>query len=177
MSRYLAVALPDYGHLLPMLAVANELRQRGHTLAVVTVADRVDVVRSWGCDPLVLAPEVLPEGWLQTVDAGRAVLSGHALNRFSLEVFTEAVLGAVLADLPRIVEEFAPDTLLLDPYCYGAASVAAAAGVDAVGVERGACHLRGDPVDHMIEEGGIAQRQQPLVRIRKQLRHLATSHI
>ena len=135
MSRYLAVALPDYGHLLPMLAVANELLQRGHTLAVVTVADRVDVVRSWGCDPLVLAPEVLPEGWLQTVDAGRAVLSGHALNRFSLEVFTEAVLGAVLADLPRIVEEFAPDTLLLDPYCYGAASVAAAAGVDAVGVE------------------------------------------
>ena len=35
MSRYLAVALPDYGHLLPMLAVVSELARRGHEVAVL----------------------------------------------------------------------------------------------------------------------------------------------
>ena len=135
MSRYLAVALPDYGHLLPMLAVATELRRRGHDVAVVTAADRADVVRAWGGEPLVLAPEVLSEGWLLSVDAGRAVLSGASLNRFSLEAFTQVMLGAVLSDLPRVVADWTPDALLVDPYCYGAASVAASAGVDAVGVE------------------------------------------
>ena len=135
MSRYLAVALPDFGHLLPMLSVVSELRCRGHEVAVVSVTDRADVVRAWGCEPLLLAPDQLPEGWLGAVDAGRAGLSGEALNRYSLDAFTGAVLRAVLADLPRLVAAFAPDALLVDPYCYGAASVAAAAGVRAVGVE------------------------------------------
>ena len=113
MSRYLAVALPDYGHLLPMLAVATELRRRGHDVAVVTAADRADVVRAWGGEPLVLAPEVLSEGWLLSVDAGRAVLSGASLNRFSLEAFTQVMLGAVLSDLPRVVADWTPDALLV----------------------------------------------------------------
>lgn len=135
MSRYLAVALPDFGHLLPMLAVVSELRRRGHEVGVVTVADRAEVVRDWGCEPLLLAPEQLPAGWLRAVDAARAGLAGDALNRHNLKEFTAAHAGAVLADLPRLVTDFSPDAVLVDPYCYGAASVAEAAGVRAVGIE------------------------------------------
>ena len=135
MSRYLAVALPDFGHLLPMLSVVSELRLRGHEVVVVTVRDRADVVRDWGCELELLAPEQLPDGWLREVDAARAGLSGDALNRCSLEQFTEVMTRAVLADLPRVVAERDPDAVVVDPYCYGAASVAEAAGVRSIGVE------------------------------------------
>ena len=135
MSRFVAVALPDYGHLLPMLAVMSELRARGHEVSVVTVVDRAGVVRDWGCEPELLAPELLPAGWLRTVDGGRAGLAGAALNRHNLRAFTEPLARAALADLPRILTERAPDAVVVDPYCYGAASVAAAAGVPAVGLE------------------------------------------
>ena len=135
MSRYLAVALPDYGHLLPMLAVVSELARRGHEVAVVTVADRSEVVRDWGCEPRLLAPGELGAGWLKAVDEGRAGLTGDALNRYSLERFTNVLARAVLADLPRHVADFGPDAVVVDPYCYGAASVAEAAGVRVVAVE------------------------------------------
>ena len=135
MSRFVAVALPDYGHLLPMLAVMTELRARGHEVSVVTVLDRAGVVRDWGCEPELLAQELLPAGWLRAVDAGRAGLAGEALNRHNLRAFTETLACAVLADLPRILAERAPDAVVVDPYCYGAASVAAAAGIPTVGLE------------------------------------------
>ena len=117
MSRYLAVALPDYGHLLPMLAVVSELARRGHEVAVVTVADRSEVVRDWGCEPRLLAPGELGAGWLKAVDEGRAGLTGDALNRYSLERFTNVLARAVLADLPRHVADFGPDAVVVDPYC------------------------------------------------------------
>jgi len=135
MSRFVAVALPDYGHLLPMLAVACELRRRGHELVVVTVADRAEVVRQWGCEPRVLAESSLPAGWLRGIDAERAVRTGDELNRFNLELFTQAMTRALLADLPDILAELGPDAAIVDPYFYGAASVAQAAGVSTVGVE------------------------------------------
>ncbi|MFH0944621.1 MAG: nucleotide disphospho-sugar-binding domain-containing protein [Planctomycetota bacterium] len=136
MTTVLAVGLPDLGHLLPTLAVLDVLRNRGHRVLVATISDRESLVREAGFEPRLLARETLPIGWLPALDQARAAArTGADLNRLSLSRFTIPLAAAILNDLGSLIRSAAPDRILVDPYCYGAASHAEAAGIPAAGID------------------------------------------
>ncbi len=50
------------GHLNPMLAVAHELRQRGHRISVISVADAEEKVTDAGLTFVQIGAETYPLG-------------------------------------------------------------------------------------------------------------------
>ncbi|HSO04495.1 MAG TPA: hypothetical protein VLQ92_08450, partial [Candidatus Limnocylindrales bacterium] len=58
MSRILAYTSPARGHLFPLTPILLELRDRGHDVAVRTLASEVPMVRGLGIDAQPIAPAI-----------------------------------------------------------------------------------------------------------------------
>lgn len=122
MGRILAYTSPARGHLFPVVPILDELRRRGHEVALRTLASEVDAMQSRGFAAAPIDP-ALPT--IAHDDFGRG---GPLVNlRRSVRVFAErAPLDA--ADLRRAIEETDPTAVLVDVNAWGAVAAAEAHG-------------------------------------------------
>ncbi len=123
MSKILVYTSPARGHLYPLVPSLEELKRRGHDVAVLTLAAEVDRVRALGIaaaaiDPAIEAREI--DDW-KTGSPPAALLA--ACRTFVERGWHE------IADLRRAIEREQPDVLFTDVNCWGAAAAAEASGL------------------------------------------------
>jgi UDP:flavonoid glycosyltransferase YjiC (YdhE family) len=122
MSRILAYTSPERGHLFPVTPILDELRARGHQIAVRTLASQVLLMRDRGFDAAPVDPAVER---IQPDDF-RARTALGALERGVGTFARRADYDA--ADLRRAIDEQRPDALLVDVNTWGALAAAEAWG-------------------------------------------------
>jgi MGT family glycosyltransferase len=122
MARFLAYTSPARGHLYPLTPILDELRSRGHEIAVRTLSSEVELMRSRGfdCEPLDPVVEGGHDDYLARTAQG-------ALKR-ALRTFARRAEVDVPATRTAI-EQTAPDALLVDVNTWGAQAVAEASGL------------------------------------------------
>jgi MGT family glycosyltransferase len=122
MARILAYTSPARGHLYPVTPILDELRSRGHQIALRTLASEVELMRSRGfdCEPLDPVVEGGHDDYLARTPQG-------ALKR-ALRTFARRAEVDVPATRAAI-EQSAPDALLVDVNSWGAQAVAEASGL------------------------------------------------
>jgi UDP:flavonoid glycosyltransferase YjiC (YdhE family) len=122
MARILAYTSPARGHLYPLTPILDELRARGHRIALRTLSSGVELMRSRGfdCEPLDAVVEGGHDDYLARTPQG-------ALKR-ALRTFARRAE----VDLPAMqeaTEQSAPDALLVDVNSWGAQAAAEASGL------------------------------------------------
>lgn len=123
MSRILAYTAPARGELFPLVPVLDQLRDRGHEVALRTLAAEVEPMRRRRFEAGAIAPEieaVAMDDWRARTPLGAVARAGSVLRR-------RAPLDA--ADLVRAIEAVRPDALLIDALALGALSAAEASGL------------------------------------------------
>jgi MGT family glycosyltransferase len=123
MSRLLAYTSPARGHLYPVVPILAELGGRGHQTVAYGLSSELDHLRVLGIearaiDPIVEENQIVD--WRERLPP-RAAAS--VLRTFAQRSEREA------PDLQRAIEDHAPDALLIDVNCWGAAAVAEASGL------------------------------------------------
>lgn len=123
MSKILVYTSPARGHLYPLVPTLEELRRRGHEVAVRTLASEVEKVRALGMtaapiDPAIEAREI--DDWKASSPPAALLAAGQTfVDRGAHE----------LADLRRAIDTERPDLLFTDVNSWGAAAVAEASGL------------------------------------------------
>jgi MGT family glycosyltransferase len=122
LSRILAYTSPCRGHLFPLVAVLRELHRRGHEVALRTLAEDIESMRSLGFDADPIAPEIEALAMDDWKARGR-LDRGRRMGRiFCARARREA------PDLLGAIEDERPDALLVDILSWGALSAAEAWG-------------------------------------------------
>lgn len=119
----LAYTSPARGHLYPLIPILTELRDRGHNVAVRTLAAEVTHVRGLG----IAAAPIDPRIEAIAHDDYRARSPLGALKR-STTVFTHRAAFEP-DDLSAAIDEDGPTVLLIDINCWGAAAAAERSGL------------------------------------------------
>jgi MGT family glycosyltransferase len=123
MSSYLAYTSPARGHLYPLTPVLDELRSRGHAVAVRTLPSEAEMLRERGLDARGIDP------WLASSELGDyKAKTPIGAERASTRTFAERAAHEV-PDLRRAIEEERPDALLVDINTWGASALAEASGL------------------------------------------------
>lgn len=122
MSRFLFTVVPALGHINPTLPIAAALRQRGHTVAYASGPDMQDYFESQGI-PFLSAG--LPSFKNYSSFALRKMFQYQGLlsNFFFFKVVIEYT-HCLVADLPRVMDGFMPDVLVVDCITNGGALIA-----------------------------------------------------
>lgn len=121
--KVLTYTSPARGHLYPAVPIVTELAARGHDTHICTLAGELEHLAQIGLrgspvDAAIERHEI--EDWKERLPP-RAGIS--ALRTFARRSAAEA------PDLTRALERYAPDALLIDVNCWGAAVVAEASGL------------------------------------------------
>lgn len=118
MSRILAYTSPARGHLFPLTPILDELRARGHEIALRTLASEVDLMRSRGFDahPIDPAIERLEHDDWEAKGPRGALRRG--VGTFCARAEHDA------PDLQRAIEDERPDALIVDIQCWGGLAAA-----------------------------------------------------
>lgn len=123
MARYLVYTAPARGHLYPVVPTMEELRGRGHQVAVRTLSAEIESLTGLGFSaaPVDAAIEAIE------LDDWRARTPFGATRRM-MQRFAERA-GHAVEDLQRAIEEERPEALFVDANSYGAAFAAEASGL------------------------------------------------
>lgn len=123
MARILAYTSPARGHLFPIVEMLGILRDRGHDVAVRTLASEVPMLRERAlrAAPVARAIEAIAHD-----DHGAR--SPQAAIKRALATFASRGPHEA-ADLRAAIAEEQPDLLLVDINCWGAAAVAEASAL------------------------------------------------
>lgn len=123
MARILVYTSPARGHLYPLVPTLEELRRRGHEVAVRTLSAEVGKVRALGfsAGAIDAAIEAVQHDDWKAGSPPAALLA--ACRTFAERGRYE------IADLARAVESERPDLLFVDVNCWGAAAAAEASGI------------------------------------------------
>lgn len=122
MARVLAYTSPARGHLYPLTPILAELRQRGHDVALRTMASQVPLMRELGFDAAPIDPQIEAiehDDWQATslpAALGRSVATFLARARYD---------GP---DLRTAIAETDPDVVIVDINTWGAMAAAEAWG-------------------------------------------------
>ncbi|HET9739716.1 MAG TPA: glycosyltransferase [Solirubrobacteraceae bacterium] len=122
MARVLAYTSPARGHLYPVTPILDELRRRGHEIALRTLASQVELMRSRGFDAAPIDPAIER---IEHEDYGARTPLGaqkRAVRVFCRRAEHEA------PDLRRAIADAQPDLLLVDIATWGALAIAEAWG-------------------------------------------------
>jgi len=123
MPKLLVYTSPARGHLYPLVPTLEELKRRGHDVALFTLASEVERVRRSGISAAPIGAEV--EG--RALDDWKASSPPAALLA-ACRTFVER--GAYeVGDLRRAIEAERPDLLFTDVNSWGAAAAAEASGL------------------------------------------------
>jgi MGT family glycosyltransferase len=122
-AKILAYQTPAMGHLFPTSVLLTELRDRGHDIALRTLAAGVEIGRDMGFATEAVDPriEAMP------LDDWKATNPKAALQR-ALAVFAGRAEYEV-GDLRKAIVDESPDVVIVDANCWGAAAVAEASGL------------------------------------------------
>jgi MGT family glycosyltransferase len=123
MARYLVYTSPARGHLYPIVPTLEELRRRGHEVAVRTLASEVELLRDLGLGAEAIDPAIER----REIDDWRARTPVGALQTGLRGFFERARHDG--PDLRRAIEEERPDALLVDINTWGAMAAAETAGL------------------------------------------------
>lgn len=139
--RVLVVSSPMVGHILPLLPLADALRDAGHDVAVATAAEGIDAARSTGLDAHDVAPRVrigptfgkaaLRHPW-QAVRAG----SGRDRGTRFVGLLFSGVAAGMLPGLTALAEDWPSDLVVQEPLAGAGGVVAASRGVPVVVVNQ-----------------------------------------
>ncbi|MRH27950.1 glycosyltransferase [Microbacterium sp. SYP-A9085] len=121
--KILAYTSPSRGHLFPLLPILIALRDRGHEVAVRTLAAGVDTARACRFTAAAIDPRI--EAIEQ--DDYRAKTALGSVKR-STAVFVVRA-GIEVPDLRAAIAAEAPDILIVDINCWGAAAAAEKSGL------------------------------------------------
>jgi UDP:flavonoid glycosyltransferase YjiC (YdhE family) len=111
-----------HGHLFPALAILEELRDRGHEIAIRALSSEVAMLGGLGFDAAPLSPRVeslIVDDWQARTPMGAARRSTATFRQRA------AIDGP---DLSRAIREEQPDALLVDVAAWGALGAAEAWG-------------------------------------------------
>jgi MGT family glycosyltransferase len=122
-ATILAYTSPALGHLLPMSALLSELSGRGHRVHVRTLSSGVPTGRRFGFHTEAIDARIEAV----TMEDWRAPNVLAAL-RVSIGVFCRRAAYEI-DDLRRALAQVQPEALIIDVNCWGAQSVADAAGI------------------------------------------------
>lgn len=121
--RFFAYTQPGLGHLYPIVEPLVELHRRGHEVVVMTLADELDRLRSYGFTALPVDERVhdIPiEDWKKRTPLAALKDSASSLAaRATVEI----------PSVSRALEAHQPDVLFIDSTSWGAALVAEASGL------------------------------------------------
>ena len=120
MARILAYTTPARGHLFPLTPILDELRRRGHQIALRTLASQVPTMRARGFDAAPVSDRVEAIAH----DDWRAGNPRAALAR-AVQIFTQRAEHDA-PDLARAIGQERPDALLVDVNAWGALAAAEA---------------------------------------------------
>ena len=110
MSRIIIAMLPELGHLLPTLCLADGLRSRGHAVSFLTVPDLQGWAARHGFNAHTAFESVFPVG---SLEAGAGLTPTEALERKHLTF--KAMVDYVNGDgLLRALTDARPDLVLAD---------------------------------------------------------------
>jgi MGT family glycosyltransferase len=123
MAKILAYQTPAMGHLFPTSVLLSELRNRGHDIALRTLAAGVETGRNMGFATEAVDPRIED----MPLDDYAAPNPKAALQR-ALAVFARRAEYEV-GDLRKAIEDESPDVVIVDANCWGAAAVAEASGL------------------------------------------------
>jgi MGT family glycosyltransferase len=123
MARYLVYTSPARGHLYPIVPTLEELRRRGHEVAVRTLASEVELLRDLGFAAAAIDPTIE-----RTEHADWRARTPIGALQDSLNVFIERARYEG-PDLRRAIEEERPGVLLIDINTWGAMAVAETGGM------------------------------------------------
>jgi MGT family glycosyltransferase len=120
MARILAYTSPARGHLFPITPILDELRSRGHRIALRTLASQVERMRSLGfeAEPIDgVIEQICHDDYLARTPQGALK---RALRTFALRAEHDG------PDLRAAIDAVDPDLLLVDINSWGACAVAQA---------------------------------------------------
>jgi MGT family glycosyltransferase len=123
MSRILVYTSPARGHLYPLVPTLEELRRRGHDVAVRTLSAEVERVRALG----IAAAAIDPAIEAREIDDWKASFPPAALLA-ACRTFVDRGRHE-LEDLRRAIASERPDVLFTDVNSWGAAAAAEASGL------------------------------------------------
>jgi MGT family glycosyltransferase len=122
MARILAYTSPGRSHLFPLTPILDELRRRGHEIALRTLASQVPTMRARGFDAAPIDPRIEA---IEHID-WRARNPLHSLHLNANVFCARAEHDA--PDLERAIAEVRPDVLLVDINSWGSLMAAEASG-------------------------------------------------
>ncbi len=113
MAHFGIICPPLSGHLNPMIALAQELRSRGHRITFLQVPDLEPKVRSEGLDFSPIGMSMYQPGSLAETLKQLSQLSGLDSLRCSVD-FCQQVTAAFCQDAPAALEAHGIEALLVD---------------------------------------------------------------
>jgi len=118
MARILAYTSPARGHLFPLTPILDELRRRGHQIALRTLSSEVPLMQARGFDAAPISEHV------ETIehDDWRARNSRQALERAVQGFCARAEYDA--PDLRQAIADERPDALIVDINSWGGLAAA-----------------------------------------------------
>ena len=122
MAQVLAYTSPARGHLYPVTPILDELRERGHAIAIRTLASQVELMRERGFEAAPIDPQIERiehDDYLARTPLGA---QKRAMRTFCRRAEHDA------RDLRAAIDEASPDLLLVDINAWGALAVAEAWG-------------------------------------------------
>ncbi len=122
MSRVLAYTSPARGHLFPVVPILDELRDRGHEVALRTLSPEVGLMGERGFDAVSIAPAIEALELDDWREGGPRAALRRAVGTFCARAEHDA------PDLRRAIEEERPDALVVDVQSWGALATAEAWG-------------------------------------------------
>lgn len=128
MSHFGLVCPAVPGHLNPMCALGRELRDRGHRVTLVALADAEPAARAAGLDFAPIALSEFPPGQLREVTTTLGTLTGLGALRYTLQLFRRET-AVQLRELPAVYRELQFDAVLCDQVSPGAGTAADLVGL------------------------------------------------
>lgn len=140
--RVLFASLGNYGHMFPMVPLAQAAQAAGHEVWFATSDQFHPILDKAGLRPVTGGPSV-PEAYIEAA-GGQAFLEANGgavqasdippdvLAGLGVKVFSSVLPRSVSADLARAFDSVRPDLVVHEIYNPGAAFAAVAAGVPAV---------------------------------------------
>lgn len=133
MTHYGLLCPAASGHLHPMTTLGHALRQRGHQVSLIGVADAEERVRAAGLEFVPIGLADYPAGATKQLFNRLGELSGAAAFRTTVAYFKQAT-AMLLREAPLALRNQGVEALLVDQTSFGGATVAHALDLPFVSV-------------------------------------------
>ena len=134
--RLLFTTQPAYGHLHPLLPLAEAARSAGHQVAIAASALFAPVVESAGFEAIAAGLNWL-EADKSTLPAELKPRPNSSLEEYFAQQFVRAPARPMATDLIGLATSWRPDAIVRDRTEFGGAIAAAAIGIPCVAVQVG----------------------------------------